>query len=65
MRKLFLTILLASITLFAFDKGEALSEHTAPFDALVYIAEGKMKITIDGNDRFLSEKELIIMPANK
>ena len=51
-------------TLFAFDKGQNLSEHTAPFDAVVVIIDGKCKITIDGRDHYLGEGEMIIMPAN-
>ena len=53
-----------NITLFAFDKGENLSEHTAPFDATVIIIEGSAKITIDGKDVLLKEGQMIIMPAN-
>ena len=54
-----------SVTLFAFDKGEGLSEHTAPFDALVYIVEGKAEIIISGESRNVGEHEMIIMPENK
>ncbi len=54
-----------TVTLFAFDKGQGLSEHTAPFDALVYIIDGKAEITIDGKVHFLAAGETIIMPANK
>jgi len=54
-----------NITLFAFDKGEGLSEHTAPFDAFVQILQGKVKITISGNKYELNEGEMIVMPANK
>jgi quercetin dioxygenase-like cupin family protein len=53
-----------NITLFAFAKGQALSEHTAPFDALVYIVEGIAEIIIDGQSHNLNEGESIIMPAN-
>ncbi len=53
-----------NITLFAFDKGQNLSEHTAPFDAFVQIIEGTATITIDHRDHFLQEGEFIIMPAN-
>ena len=53
-----------NVSLFAFDKGEGLSEHTAPFDAMVQIIEGKAKITIGGVDFELSEGNTIIMPAN-
>jgi quercetin dioxygenase-like cupin family protein len=54
-----------NITLFAFDKGEGLSEHTAPFDAFVHILDGKVDITISGNVHSLSAGEMIIMPANE
>lgn len=54
-----------SVTLFAFDKGQGLSEHTAPFDALVYILDGKAEITIAGRQHFLKAGETMIMPANK
>lgn len=53
-----------NITLFAFDKGEGLSEHTAPFDAMVNIVDGKADIIIDGVSNILEEGETIIMPAN-
>ena len=42
-----------TVTLFAFDQGQGLSEHTAPFDALVYIFDGKVEIAISGNKHFL------------
>ena len=54
-----------TVTLFAFDKGQGLSEHTAPFDALVYIVDGKAEITIAGKACILKAGEAIIMPANK
>jgi quercetin dioxygenase-like cupin family protein len=54
-----------TITLFAFDKGQGLSEHSAPFDALVYILEGKTAITISGESHTLKGGEIIIMPADK
>ena len=53
-----------TVTIFAFDQGEGLSEHTAPFDALVYALEGTVKITLGGVDHEVSEGQLIIMPAN-
>ncbi len=53
-----------NISLFAFDKGEGLSEHTAPFDAVVYIIDGKADIVIDGQSNLLHAGETIIMPAN-
>jgi quercetin dioxygenase-like cupin family protein len=54
-----------NVTIFAFDEGQGLSEHTAPFDALVYIIDGEVKITIAGDDYLLKQGEMIIMPANK
>ena len=54
-----------NITLFAFDKGEELSEHTTPFDAFVYIIEGESKITITGKPQILTKGDMIIMPADK
>lgn len=54
-----------NVTIFAFDQGQGLSEHTAPFDALVYIIDGEAKITIAGEDHFLKQGEIIIMPVNK
>jgi quercetin dioxygenase-like cupin family protein len=53
-----------NISLFAFDKGEGLSEHTAPFDAVVFIVDGKADIIIDGKSNVLEAGETIIMPAN-
>lgn len=54
-----------TVTLFAFDKGQGLSEHTAPFDALVYIFDGQSEIVISGKPFCLKAGEIIIMPANK
>ena len=54
-----------TVTLFAFDKGQGLSEHTAPFDALVYIVDGRAEVKISGKSRILKEGQMIIMPANK
>jgi quercetin dioxygenase-like cupin family protein len=54
-----------TITLFAFAKGQGLSEHTAPFDAFVYIMDGQAEITIDGNVNKVGTGEMLIMPANK
>lgn len=53
------------VTLFAFDKGQGLSEHTSPFDALVYIADGRAEIKITGKLSIVKKGEMIIMPANK
>ncbi|MGB9936658.1 MAG: cupin domain-containing protein [Methanobacterium sp.] len=54
-----------TVTIFAFDKGEGLSEHTAPFDAMVQIIDGKAEITISGNKNVLQKGDMIIMPANE
>jgi len=54
-----------TVTLFAFDEGQGLSEHTAPFDALVYIPEGEVEIRIAGKHHNLKQGEMIIMPANE
>jgi quercetin dioxygenase-like cupin family protein len=54
-----------TVTLFAFDEQQGLSEHTAPFDALVQILDGDVDITISGKNYRLREGEAIIMPANK
>jgi len=54
-----------TVTLFAFDEGEGLSEHTAPFDALVYILDGKAEVMISGTAYHLKEGDTIIMPANE
>lgn len=54
-----------TVTVFAFDAGEGLSEHTAPFDALVYILDGSAEITIDGTPMPARQGEMVIMPAGK
>jgi len=54
-----------TLTLFAFDKEQGLSEHTAPFDAMVYIVDGQAEVTISGKPLRLKEREMVIMPANK
>lgn len=54
-----------TMTVFAFDKDEGLSEHTAPFDAVVYLLEGEAEITIEKETHTVKEGEMIIMPANK
>lgn len=54
-----------TVTIFAFDKGEGLSEHTAPFDAMVQIVDGEAEITISGDKNLLKKGEMIIMPANE
>ena len=53
-----------TITVFAFDKEQGLSEHTAPFDALVQVLNGKADVLLDGKSNVVSEGEMIIMPAN-
>lgn len=53
-----------TVTLFAFDAGEGLSEHTAPFDALVQVLDGKAEIMIGGKGNTLSAGQMILMPAN-
>ncbi len=54
-----------TVTVFAFDKGEGLSEHTAPFDAIVHILDGQAQIYISGKPFKLKKGEAIIMPAHK
>ena len=53
-----------NISLFAFDKGEALSEHTAPFDAMIQVVDGIGEIIIGGKSFILETGKCIIMPAN-
>jgi quercetin dioxygenase-like cupin family protein len=54
-----------TVTLFAFDAGQGLSEHTAPYDAMVYILDGEAQVTIAGNPLNLKAGDATIMPANK
>jgi len=54
-----------TLTLFAFDKEEGLSEHKAPFDALVYVVEGEAQVTLAGKSFALKEGEMLVIPANK
>jgi quercetin dioxygenase-like cupin family protein len=54
-----------TVTLFAFDEGQGLSEHTAPYDALVYLVDGEAEVTISGRVYRLKKGEMIIMPANQ
>lgn len=54
-----------TVTLFAFDEGQALSEHTAPYDALVHIIEGETEIRISGKPMGAREGEVVLMPANE
>ena len=54
-----------TVTLFAFDEDQGLSEHTTPYNALVYLVDGEAEIVISGNTHHVKEGEMIIMPANK
>jgi len=54
-----------TVTLFAFDDGQGLSEHTAPFNALVYLLEGEAEVVISGKALRLREGEMVIMPADQ
>lgn len=54
-----------TVTLFAFGEQQGLSEHTAPYDAMVYVVGGEAEVTISGKAYRLKEGETIIMPANK
>ena len=54
-----------TVTLFAFDEGQGLSEHTAPYDAMVHVLEGIAKVTISGKAIMVKQDEIIIMPANQ
>jgi len=54
-----------TVTLFAFDAGQGLSEHTAPFDAMVSVLDGQVEIMIAGNKNLLKTGDMIIMPANQ
>jgi quercetin dioxygenase-like cupin family protein len=53
-----------TVTLFAFDKGQSLSEHTAPFDALLQVFDGEVEVVISGKKYHLTTGEMILMPAN-
>ena len=54
-----------TVTIFSFDKGQGLSEHTAPFDAMVEILDGEAEITISGKAQKVKAGQFIIMPAGK
>lgn len=54
-----------SLTVFAFDQGQKLSEHTAPYDAFINIIEGQAEILIQGERHLLDQGDSIILPANK
>ena len=53
-----------TLTLFAFDEGQSLSEHSAPFDALVEVLDGRCELVIGGNPVLANKGELVLMPAN-
>ncbi|MGD0276499.1 MAG: cupin domain-containing protein [Syntrophales bacterium] len=54
-----------TVTIFVFDKDQGLSEHTAPFDALVYVLDGETEITISGKHYRLTDGEMVIIPAGE
>jgi quercetin dioxygenase-like cupin family protein len=54
-----------TLTLFSFDKGQGLSEHTAPFDAMVYVFDGEAEVTISSESLLVKKGEMVIMPANQ
>lgn len=54
-----------TVTLFSFDQGEGLSEHTTPFDAIVYIFDGEAEIMISQKQHILTKGQMILMPANE
>ena len=54
-----------TVTLFAFDRGQGLSEHTAPFDAMVCVLDGVAEVTISGNPLTVRQGEMLVMPAGK
>ena len=56
---------LGTVTFFAFDQGQGLSEHSAPFDAMVQVIDGEAEITISGENHTVNAGEIIIMPANE
>jgi len=54
-----------TVTFFAFDEGQGLSEHTVPYDALAYVVDGEAEVVISGKSLQLKDGEMVIMPANK
>ncbi|MCK4932636.1 MAG: cupin domain-containing protein [Candidatus Aminicenantes bacterium] len=54
-----------TVTLFAFDEGQGLSEHTAPFDATVFCLEGEVEVKISGTPILITKDEMVIMPADQ
>lgn len=53
-----------SVTIFAFDEGQGLSEHSAPYDAMVQIIDGESRIVVGGEENIVKDGEMLIMPAN-
>jgi len=53
-----------TVTVFAFDRDQALSEHTAPYDAIVHVLDGEVEVSISGNPNIVKAGEMIVMPAN-
>lgn len=56
---------IGTLTLFSFDGGQGLSEHTAPYDAFVQVVDGEAEVTIEGQNHVVGTGQMIIMPANK
>ena len=56
---------IGNVTLFAFDKGQGLSEHTSPYDAMVHILDGQAQIFVEGVEHIVDSGKYIIMPAGK
>lgn len=54
-----------SVTLFAFDEAQEISEHKVPYDATAYILDGEVEITVSGNAHYLKAGDMILMPANE
>jgi quercetin dioxygenase-like cupin family protein len=54
-----------TLTLFAFDAGQGLSEHTAPYDATIQVIDGEAEVIIEGKSHAVAAGQLIIMPANR
>lgn len=54
-----------TVTLFAFDEGEGLSEHTAPFDAMVYMLDGAADVTVESETHRVADGDMLILPANR
>ena len=54
-----------TVTMFAFDQGQGLSEHAAPYDAMVHVLEGEVELTLSGIVHFMKAGDVVIMPANE